>query len=264
MTATGAAIGLPTRARSPERLAPTGQAPTSASTPTARAVIPDSVGAAPPNSAIDHRCQDHRQRLPGQPAARSAGQMRNHPLPAPNDPRPRVVARDGRQHAADRPAPRTPGRRSGPATASGRRGRMRHHGAQDQATGVMAGRRRSGRSQDRERAWAGDSGGTIMTLQFVRATGWRECAAASGILLRSLLLSLAIALAGTGIAQAQGSKQPLPLAADEGSAVPRRAGRPVPARRYVAVPPGYHRRRDRHNAGESPDRRHPAMEHLLC
>jgi hypothetical protein len=49
MTATAAAIG-PTRARPPERLAATRQAPTSASTLTAPAVIPHSVGAAPPNS----------------------------------------------------------------------------------------------------------------------------------------------------------------------------------------------------------------------
>ena len=94
---------------------------------------------------------------------------------------------------------------------------LSHHRSQGQATGVTLGRRRSGPSQDRERAWAGDSGGTIRTLQFVRATCRRECVAASGILLRSLLLSLTIALAGTAIAQAQGPSNPYPSPPTKGA-----------------------------------------------
>jgi beta-glucuronidase len=51
----------------------------------------------------------------------------------------------------------------------------------------------------------------------VRATCRRECVAASDILLRSLLLSLTIALAGTAIAQAQGPSNPNPSPPTKGA-----------------------------------------------
>ena len=78
MTATAAAIGPAARARPPERLAATRQAPTSASTLTARAVMPHSVGAAPPNSA-NTVVEITGSGFQDSPPPGRRGQMRNHP-----------------------------------------------------------------------------------------------------------------------------------------------------------------------------------------